>query len=71
MAPGHRIDEQKKHKQCEICGMIEIDEKWFLPLEAITKGVKPDLVTKFSECPQCKDKVTLNIIVNAFPAIAQ
>ena len=58
-------------EQCEKCRRIEVDDKWLLPLEAIMKGIEPSSVVKISECPSCKDDVTLEIITNAFPAIVQ
>jgi len=60
-----------KYKQCSVCGKIKVEDKWFLPLEAIDKkGVKSDDVINIPECPQCKDTITFTIITNAFPVIS-
>ena len=59
-----------KHRQCSVCGKIKVYGEWFLPLDAIQKGVKPDSIINIPECPQCKDMITLNIITNAFSIIS-
>jgi len=61
-----------KHKQCSVCGKIKVDDEWLLPLEAFVreKSIKSEHIINISECPRCKDTITLNIITNAFPVIS-
>jgi len=65
----------KKYNIGRECGRIRIRKgRWLLPLEAITqknfKPKQPNKIIKVSECPRCKDTITLNIITNSFPVIS-
>lgn len=69
MAPGHCVDKQQEYSQCERCGRIKVDDEWLLPLEAIVKGIKLDLIKSFTNeiCPECNSKITIAILNNIVP----